>query len=259
MANLKLYSWNVNGLRAVVKNGFHDFLSTHKPDILCLQEIKIDDTARAKAAFDFSGYVEYWNPAHKRGYSGTGILVKEKLAANVIDYKTGLGKIYNDEGRIQTLEFNNFFLLNIYFPNTRHDLSRLHYKIKFNSDVWSYAKKLEKKKPIIITGDFNVAHQEIDLKNPKENEHNAGFTKEERQSFNSFLDKGFVDTFRYKYPDKIQYSWWSYRFFARRKGIGWRIDYFCVSDNLKNKIQKAQIHDNIYGSDHCPIQLDLAQ
>ncbi len=259
MPSIKLYSWNVNGMRAVIKNGFNDFLKTNTPDIVCLQEIKIDNVARAKENFDFQNYEEFWNPAIKKGYSGTAILVKNKLKNEIVRYAEGIGdKKFDNEGRVQTLEFKKFFLVNVYFPNTRHDLSRLDYKIEFNSLIWTHLKKLEKKKPIIITGDFNVAHQEIDLKNPKENEHNAGFTIEERQSFDNFLSKGFIDSFRYKYPDKIQYSWWSYRSGARRRNIGWRIDYFCLSDKLKTKIKKAAILDDIPGSDHCPVELHLA-
>jgi len=241
-----------------MKNGFLKFLETKKPDIFCLQEIKIDHEARTKAAFDFPKYTEYWNPAQKRGYSGTGILIKDSLRKRIKNYSEGLpNNNYKDEGRIQTLEFDKFFLVNVYFPNTRHDLSRLKYKVDFNKAVWAYLAQSDKKKPIIVTGDLNVAHQEIDLKNPKENMHNAGFTIEERQSFGEFLDKGFIDSFRYKYPDKIQYSWWSYRFFARRKGIGWRIDYFCTSSKLKTKIKKAAILDDIMGSDHCPVFLEI--
>ncbi|KKR08030.1 MAG: Exodeoxyribonuclease III [Parcubacteria group bacterium GW2011_GWC2_39_14] len=255
---MKLSSWNVNGMRAVIKNGFTDYLDKHNPDIICLQEIKIDNEARAKESFDFTKYEEFWNPAQKKGYSGTAVLVKNKLTAEIIRYTEGIGEAkFDSEGRVQTLEFKKFFLVNVYFPNSRHDLSRLKYKVEFNNLLWAHLIKLEKKKPIVITGDFNVAHKEIDLKNPKENIHNAGFTIEERDSFDELIKKGFIDSFRYKYPDKVQYSWWSYRSGARRRNIGWRIDYFCISPKLKDKIKKAAILDDVVGSDHCPVILDL--
>ena len=255
---MKLSSWNVNGMRAVIKNGFADFSSKHNPDVICLQEIKIDNEARAKENFDFAKYEEFWNPAEKKGYSGTAILVKNKLTSEIVRYTEGIGeKKFDSEGRVQTLEFKKFFLVNVYFPNSRHDLSRLKYKVEFNNLLWAHLTKLEKKKPIVITGDFNVAHNEIDLKNPKENIHNAGFTIEERESFDKLLNKGFLDSFRYKYPDKVQYTWWSYRSGARRRNIGWRIDYFCISPKLQNKIIKAQILDEVTGSDHCPVTLEL--
>ena len=254
---MKLISWNVNGIRAAVKNGFTDFLRTEKPDILCLQEVKISDLAREKETFDFQNYTEYWNSAQKPGYAGTAILVSEKLAQPTVI--NGLGKAeYDDEGRVQTAEFEKFYLVNTYFPNTRHDLSRLDFKLKFNDALLSHIKKLEKNKPVILTGDLNVAHEEIDLANPKENEGNPGFHPEERKWMTKFLNAGFVDTYRFLYPKKAQYSWWSYRFGARRRNIGWRIDYFCISETLKKSLKQAEILDNVMGSDHCPVTITLS-
>lgn len=258
MKILKLASWNVNGIRASIKNGFVDYLKKKKPQIVCLQEIKIDNEARAKEQFDFPDYEEYWNPAVRKGYSGTAILIKSTLAKEVKSYSEGIGvKKFDEEGRVQTLEFEKFYLINAYYPNTRPDLSRLKFKTDFNKAVLKHLKKLEQKKPIIITGDFNVAHEEIDLKNPKTNTKNAGFTPEERKSFDDFIKAGYIDTFRYSHPDKVQYSWWTYRFGARTRNVGWRIDYFCISSKLRNRIKKAYILDQILGSDHCPIGLEI--
>lgn len=256
MPTLSLISWNVNGIRAAVKNGFVDFLKTEKPDVLCLQEVKISDSARDKEVFDFQNYTEYWNSAQKPGYAGTAILVSEKLTQPTI--VNGLGKPeFDAEGRVQTAEFEKFYLLNIYFPNTRHDLSRLDFKLDFDNAILQHVKKLEKTKPVIITGDFNVAHEEIDLTNPKENDGNAGFHPEERKWMTKFLKAGFIDTFRFLNPKKVQYSWWSYRFGARRRNIGWRIDYFCISDKLKKQLKQAEILDKVKGSDHCPVRLTI--
>jgi len=258
MKTYKLASWNVNGIRACIKNGFHEYLNKKKPQILCLQEIKIDNEARAQEQFDFAQYEEYWYPAEKKGYSGTAILIKSTLAKEVKSYSEGIGiKKFDSEGRVQILELEKFYIINTYFPNTRQDLSRLKFKIEFNNAVWKHLKELEKKKPIIITGDFNVAHEEMDLKNPKTNTKNAGFTPQERNSFNGFIKDGFIDTFRYANPFKVQYSWWTYRFGARSRNVGWRIDYFCTSGKLRNKIKKAYILDQVIGSDHCPIGLDV--
>lgn len=257
-----ILSWNVNGLRSVVKKGFSDFLKKENPDILCLQETKISENARAKEEFDFPGYEEFLNPAQRPGYSGTAVLIRSVLVAPENSGATKTLRIcqklpWDDEGRIQALELEKFYLVNCYFPNANHELSRLKFKIDFNDKLLLYLKKLEKKKPVIICGDFNVAHQEIDLKNPKENIGNAGFTLEEREWMTQFLKAGFVDTFRYFYPTKVEYSWWSYRFYARSKNIGWRIDYFCVSKSLINHIKKAFILGKILGSDHCPVGIDL--
>ncbi|HZJ40881.1 MAG TPA: exodeoxyribonuclease III [Candidatus Saccharimonadales bacterium] len=254
---MKIISWNVNGIRAVAKKGFLEFITKQKPDILCLQEIKISDTTRKQTEFDFAGYEEYWNSAERPGYSGTVILIKTGSQI-FLDIKNGFGeKKFDIEGRVQTLETKDFYLLNVYFPNSNHELSRLGYKLEFNEQLLKYAKKLEKKKPVIITGDFNVAHQEIDLARPKENVGNPGFTAEERAFMDKFLAAGFIDTYRALNGDKIQYSWWSFRSAARQRNIGWRIDYFCVSDKLKKYLKKAYILDQITGSDHAPVGLEI--
>ncbi|MFA5360215.1 MAG: exodeoxyribonuclease III [Patescibacteria group bacterium] len=253
---MKIISWNVNGIRAVVKKGFNDFLIKQSPDILCLQEIKINDEARAKEQFDFKSYKEYWHSAERPGYSGTAVLVKNNLS--VVSIKNGVGKKeFDREGRVQTIEFKNFFLVNAYFPNSNHELTRLGFKLDFNKSFLKYTKNLSSKKPVITTGDFNVAHQEIDLARPKDNVGNPGFTDQERQAMTKFLQAGFIDTFRYCHGNKIKYTWWSYRVGARAKNIGWRIDYFCVSKSIKNKIKKALILDQVMGSDHCPIGIEI--
>lgn len=258
---MKLISWNVNGVRAAIKKGFLEFLKDEKPDILCLQEIKISKDDITKTDFDFEGYKEFWCPAKKPGYSGTAILIKESLLGKEfakIEIKTGLGvDEFDDEGRTQILETPDFYLINAYFPNSRADLSRLDYKIEFNELMWKMAEKLEKTKPVIITGDFNVAHNEIDLARPKQNEGESGFTPEERASFSDLLKLGFIDTFRSLNPDKIQYSWWSFRAGARIRNVGWRIDYFCVSAKLNKTLKKAYILDKITASDHAPIGLEI--
>ncbi len=254
---MKIISWNVNGIRAITKKGFKKFLDKEKPDILCLQEIKISEIARSKTEFDFSGYQEYWNSAQRPGYSGTAILVKDKFKG-ILGVKNGFGiKKFDNEGRAQFMELPKFYLVNVYFPNANHELSRLGYKIDFNNSLLKYLKKIEKNKPIIITGDFNVAHQEIDLARPKENIGNPGFTTEERNWMSKLLQANYIDTFRELNGDKIQYSWWSYRANARARNIGWRIDYFCVSDKLKNAIKKAYILDKTKGSDHAPVGLEI--
>lgn len=262
---MKLISWNVNGIRAVIRKGFHDFLESERPDVLCLQEIKISKSARDKDKekhnIDFPGYIEYWNSADRPGYSGTAILLREDKKALNFFHKEAVNGInspqFDTEGRVQTLEGQDYYLLNAYFPNANHELSRLDFKLNFNVCLLKYIKKLEKKKPVILTGDYNVAHEEIDLARPKDNVGNPGFTDEERNSMDNFLATGFVDTYRFSHPEKIQYTWWSYRFGVRKRNIGWRIDYFCVSDRLKHKIRKATIMDRIQGSDHCPILLDI--
>jgi exodeoxyribonuclease-3 len=254
---MKIISWNVNGIRAVVKKGFLDFIKNEKPDILCLQEIKISNIAREKTEFDFAGYEEYWNSAQRPGYSGTAILIKSGSQI-FLDIKNGFGvEKFDIEGRVQTLDTKDFYLLNVYFPNSNQELSRLGYKIEFNEALLKYVKQLEKKKPVVITGDYNVAHQEIDLARPKENVGNPGFTAEERVFMEKFLAAGFIDTYRALNGDKIQYSWWSFRSGARARNIGWRIDYFCVSDKLKKYLKKAYILDKQTGSDHAPVGLDI--
>ena len=250
---MKIISWNVNGIRAVIKKGFLEFLQKENPDILCLQEIKIGDDARSKETFNFKDYDEFWNSAKRPGYSGTMMLIKNSLLKNVISKK-----IYpHDEGRAQILELKKFFLINVYFPNSKDDLSRLNYKIQFNDHLLTHIKKLEKKKPIIICGDYNVAHCEIDLARPKENEGSAGFTYEERSWMSKFLKSGFVDTFRELNPTKVQYSWWSFRAGARERNVGWRIDYFCASKKFVKNIKHAYILDKIHGSDHAPIGIEM--
>lgn len=268
LKNITLMSWNVNGIRACLRNGFLDVLKKYQPDVLALQEVKIAEKDRGKAELDFPGYTEYWHSAERPGYAGTAILVKEKFPLKVINHINGLNHSEfsalggpalggDSEGRVQTLEFAEFYFVNAYFPNTRHDLSRLDFKIEFNNKIFSHIKKLEKNKPVIFTGDFNVAHTEIDLANPKENEQNAGFTIEERASFDKFLKNKMTDTFRALHPKEIKYTWWTYRFGARRRNIGWRIDYFVISQALKKNLKSATILDQVTGSDHCPIILKI--
>ncbi|MCF7860143.1 exodeoxyribonuclease III [Patescibacteria group bacterium] len=248
---MKIISWNINGIRAVIKKDFNGFLKQESPDILCLQEIKIDDATRQRLHFDFPGYNVFWHGAERPGYSGTAILVKHGLTYQV---KNGLGfDNYDGEGRVQLLELETSYLLNVYFPNANQELSRLPYRLAFNEELLKFIKKLEKKKAVIITGDFNVAHQEIDLARPKENEGSAGFTKEERAWFNKLLNTGYLDSFRLLHPEKIQYSWWSFRAGARVRNVGWRIDYFVISAKLRKKISKAFILDQVQGSDHAPV------
>jgi len=255
---MKIYSWNVNGIRAVMKKGFIDFLNKAKPDILMLQEIKINDAARAVEQFDFKGYWEFWNPAERPGYSGTAILVNKKLKVKNLKYKSGLGiDKFDREGRVQTLEFEKFYLINTYFPHSNHELTRLDFKLEFNQAFLRYAKKLAAKKSLIIGGDFNVAHEEIDLARPKDNIGNPGFTDEERDWLSKFLKAGYVDSFRLLNKNKVQYSWWGYRFNSRARNVGWRIDYFCVSEKLKKAIKKSFILDKIMGSDHCPVGIEI--
>ncbi|MFH1412797.1 MAG: exodeoxyribonuclease III [bacterium] len=251
---MNVISWNVNGLRAVVKNGFVDFLKQSKPDIIGLQEIKISNQARLKQKFDFQDYFEYWNPAVKPGYSGTAVLSKNKP----VSVKNGINiKKFDKEGRVQALEYPEFYFVNAYFPNAQHELARIDFKIEFNKEFLKYLKKLDKKKPVIVCGDFNVAREEIDLKNPETNRENAGFSELERKWARKYLEAGFVDTFRHFYPTKVQYSWWTYRFQARKRNIGWRIDYFLVSIRMIKQIKKAHILDKVMGSDHAPVGIEL--
>jgi exodeoxyribonuclease-3 len=250
---LKLISWNVNGIRAAVKNGFEQFLKDTEPDILGLQEIKIDNEARARETFDFKGYNEYWYPAEQAGYSGTAILSK----IEPLSYQEGMGiEEFDTEGRVQTMEFEKFYFVNAYFPNSGRD-GRLDFKVRFNQAFLEFVKELEKEKSVVFCGDLNVAHTEIDLARPKENEGNPGYTPEEREGMDTFSASGFVDTFRYLEGNKIQYSWWSYRMHARERNVGWRIDYFLVSDAFKKYIKKAFILDTITGSDHAPVGIEI--
>lgn len=248
---LKLISWNVNGLRAVVKKDFIETFNTLNADIFSVQETKLHQD---QIDLELPGYHQYFFDAIRKGYSGTAVFTKEEP----INVTRGLGiEDLDTEGRTLTLEFPKFYLINSYSPNSQQELKRLDFKLSYNDALHDYMKKLSEKKPVILCGDLNVAHKEIDLKNDKTNHHNPGFSDEERQKFTELLDDGFVDSFRYLHPEEVKYSWWSYRFNARKNNSGWRIDYFVVSENGKNMIDKAEILNDIYGSDHCPIELDL--
>ncbi len=253
---MKIISWNVNGIRAALAKGLVTFIEQEKPDIACFQEIKINDSAREKISLEFPGYQAFWHGAQRPGYSGTAVLINERLTAVSVVNGFGLSQ-YDDEGRVQTIETKGFYLLNIYFPNANQELSRLPYRLAFNEDLLIYIKKLEEQKPVIITGDFNVAHEEIDLARPKENVGCAGFTEAERAWFRKLLLAGYLDSFRLLNPDKIQYSWWSFRAAARVRNVGWRIDYFVISAKLRKKIQKAYILDQVLGSDHAPVGIEI--
>ncbi|MGN0249145.1 MAG: exodeoxyribonuclease III [Lachnospiraceae bacterium] len=247
---MKLISWNVNGLRACVGKGFLEIFQKLDADIFCLQETKMQ---AGQLDLDLPGYHQYYNYADKKGYSGTALFTK-KEPLNVT-YGIGLD-VHDHEGRVITAEFEDFFFITVYVPNSQNELARLDYRMEWERDFLAYVKKLEETKPVIYCGDLNVAHKEIDLKNPKTNHHNAGFTDEERAAFSRVLDSGMIDTYRYFYPDKTDiYSWWSYRFQARAKNAGWRIDYFVVSESLKDRLVSADIHTTIEGSDHCPVEL----
>ena len=249
---MKVISWNVNGIRASVNKGFKDFFKEINADIFCIQETKCQID---QIELEFEGYKSFWNSAEKKGYSGTAIYTKEKP----ISVKYGIGIEQHDkEGRVITLEFKNFFMVNIYTPNSKRGLERLEYRQVWEDEIRKYLLDLNKIKPVIMCGDLNVAHNEIDLKNPKTNRRNAGFTDEEREKMTQLLESGFTDSFRYLYPDKKEaYSWWSYMGRAREKNVGWRIDYFIVSKNIENKIKEAKIHSEIMGSDHCPVELEI--
>lgn len=249
---MKLISWNVNGLRACVQKGFIDYFNEADADIFCIQESKLQE---GQIDLDLPGYYQYWNYAVKKGYSGTAVFTKkEPLSAA---YGIGIEE-HDQEGRVITLEYETFYLVTVYTPNSQNELVRLDYRMRWEDDFLKYLKKLEEEKPVVFCGDLNVAHREIDLKNPKTNRRNAGFTDEERGKFTKAVEAGFVDTFRYFYPDKEGiYSWWSYRFKAREKNAGWRIDYFCVSKCLADKLVDTKIHTEVYGSDHCPVELDI--
>lgn len=246
----KLISWNVNGLRACMGKGFLDFVKAEDADIFCIQESKLQ---AGQLELDLPGYRQYWNYAEKKGYSGTAVFTKEEPVS--VSYGIGIEK-HDHEGRVITLEFNNFYMITIYTPNSQDELKRLSYRMEWEDDFLAYLKKLEQNKPVIFCGDLNVAHKEIDLKNPKTNRKNAGFTDEERSKFTALTEAGFIDTFRYFYPElEGAYSWWSYRFHAREKNAGWRIDYFLVSESLKDSLSDARIYKDIPGSDHCPVGL----
>ena len=249
---MKLLSWNVNGLRAVMNKGFKEFFKEINADILALQETKLQE---GQIEFNPEGYYTYWNSAVKKGYSGTVVFTKKE--PKKVTYGIGIEK-HDQEGRVITLEFEKFYFVNCYTPNSQRELTRLDYRMEWEKDFREYLKKLNKTKPVILCGDLNVAHNEIDLKNPKSNRHNAGFTDEERSQMTELLNAGFTDSFRYLYPEKEGiYSWWSYMFHAREKNAGWRIDYFIVSNDIKEKIKDSIIHTEIMGSDHCPVELDI--
>ena len=251
---MKIISWNVNGLRAVYTKGFAEFLKSENPDIICLQEIKMQKEQKTDD-FNFDGYFEYWNSAEKKGYSGTLILTKNEPIS--VTYGIGI-EGHDNEGRVITAEFDDFYLVNCYTPNSQSELARLDYRMNWEDDFRNYLKTLDNKKSVILCGDLNVAHNEIDLKNPKTNRKNAGFTDEERNKMTELLNSGFVDTYRYFYPDKEgEYSWWSYRFKAREKNAGWRIDYFIVSERFINNIKTSKILTDIFGSDHCPVMIEI--
>lgn len=247
---MKLISWNVNGIRACVNKGFKEFFEKINADIFCIQETKCQPE---QIELEFDGYYAYWNSAEKKGYSGTAIFTKQKPIC--VTYGIGIDE-HDKEGRVITLEFKDFYMINIYTPNAKRGLERLDYRQIWEDEIRKYLLKLNQEKPVIMCGDLNVAHKEIDLKNPKSNRGNAGFTDEEREKMTALLSAGFIDTFRYLYPDKTDsYSWWSYMGKAREKNVGWRIDYFIVSKDIKDKIEDAMIYPEIMGSDHCPVGL----
>ena len=249
---MKLISWNVNGLRAALDKGFLESFRALDAEVFCLQETKVQP---GPVTLDLPGYHQYWNYAEKKGYSGTAIFTRQPA----LSVRYGMGVEEHDrEGRMITLDMGDFYLLTVYTPNAQRELTRLPYRMAWEDAFLAYLKGLEKDKPVVFCGDLNVAHEEIDLKNPKSNQQNAGFTREERDKMTALLDAGFIDTFRYFYPDlEGAYSWWSYRFKAREKNAGWRIDYFITSPSLKEKLEDAKIHSDIMGSDHCPVELDL--
>ena len=249
-----MVSWNVNGIRASFRKGFLDFLNEHAPDILALQEIKASVNDIPLELRYYAGYNIYWNPAKKKGYSGTALFTKIKP----VDVRFGIGiKEYDDEGRVLTAEYESFYFVNIYFPNAQHSLTRLDFKLGFDEAIHGYLNNLRKEKPVIVCGDFNVAHKELDLANPKQNVNNAGFTQQERAWMDRFIGDGWIDTFRMFVKDGGHYTWWSYRFNARPRNIGWRIDYFMVSPELKDRVKKSWILSEVMGSDHAPVALDI--
>ena len=248
---MKFISWNVNGLRACVGKEFEQQFKDLDADFFCLQETKMQ---AGQLDLSFPGYESYWNYADKKGYSGTAIYTKHKPLS--VTYGIDIDE-HDHEGRVITLEMDDFYLVTVYTPNSQDGLRRLEYRMKWEDDFQAYLHKLDEKKPVIVCGDMNVAHQEIDLKNPKTNHKNAGFTDEEREKMTQLLSNGFIDTFRTLYPEQVTYSWWSYRFRAREKNTGWRIDYFLISERLKDRLEDAKIHTEIMGSDHCPIEITL--
>lgn len=249
---MRLISWNVNGIRACVGKGFLEYFKEADADIFCIQESKMQ---AGQLELELEGYYQYWNYAERKGYSGTAVFTKREP----LSVRYGMGVEEHDrEGRLIALEFEDFYLVTVYTPNSQSELARLDYRMQWEDAFLSYLKELEEEKPVIVCGDMNVAHREIDLKNPKTNRRNAGFTDEEREKFDRLLKNGFIDTFRYFYPDQEGiYSWWSYRFQARAKNAGWRIDYFLVSQELKERLRDAKIHTEVMGSDHCPVELGL--
>lgn len=249
---MKLVSWNVNGLRACVGKGFEDSFKALDADVFCLQETKMQE---GQLDLQFSGYESYWNYADKKGYSGTAIYTRVKPLSVTMDM--GIDQ-HDHEGRVIAAEYEKFYLVCVYVPNSQDELKRLDYRMQWEDDFRAYVTALAEKKSVVICGDLNVAHEEIDLKNPSSNRRNAGFTDEERGKFNELLSAGFIDSWRMLNPDTVKYSWWSYRFQARQRNAGWRIDYFLVSDSLKDSVTGAEIHNEILGSDHCPVELDLA-
>ena len=249
---MKFISWNVNGIRAVVNKGFLEFFKEIDADIFAIQETKMQE---GQLELNFDGYYQYWNSAEKKGYSGTAIFTKFEPIS--VTYGIGIEE-HDKEGRIITLEFDNFYFVDCYTPNSKRELERLDYRQIWEDEIRKYLKKLDNKKPVIYCGDLNVAHNDIDLKNPNTNHHSAGFTDEERNKLTELFNSGFTDSYRYLYPDVTdKYTWWSYMFKSREKNIGWRIDYFITSNSIKNKIKDSKIHDEIMGSDHCPIELDI--
>ena len=250
---MRLISWNVNGIRAAMGKGFLEFAQEQQPDILCVQETKMQ---AGQAEVPLPGYHQYWCSAEKKGYSGTAVFSKEEPLS--VEYGIGIDE-HDREGRVITAEYGKFYLVNVYVPNSQSELKRLDYRMRWEDDFLGHLKRLERKKPVIACGDFNVAHKEIDLKNPKTNRRNAGFTDEEREKMTQLQDAGFIDTWRYFYPDlEGVYSWWSYRFRAREKNAGWRIDYFLVSETLKENLAGAEILTDVFGSDHCPVTLEIS-
>lgn len=248
---MKLISWNVNGLRACAGKGFGESFKALDADVVCLQETKMQ---AGQLDLEFDGYESYWNYADKKGYSGTAIYTRIKPLS--VSNDIGIDE-HDHEGRVITMEFDDFYLVCVYVPNSQDELKRLTYRMKWEDDFRSYVSGLAEKKGVVICGDLNVAHNDIDIKNPSSNRHNAGFTDEERGKFNALLNAGFVDSWRMLNPDTVKYSWWSYRFKARERNAGWRIDYFIVSESMKDRISGAEIHNEIFGSDHCPVELDL--